>query len=74
MWRESPFYTARERAALALTDSMTLASRTHVTDAEWTAAASAFEPAELGALVALITTINAWNVVGVTTRAWTPAL
>ena len=74
VWRESPFYTARERTALALTDSMTHAAQTHVTDAEWTAAASAFEPAELGALVALITTINAWNVVGVTTRAWTPAL
>lgn len=74
VWRESPFFTARERAALALTDSMTRAAETHVTDAEWATASAAFDAAELGALVALITTINAWNVVGVTTRAWTPSL
>ena len=74
VWKESPFFTVRERAALALTESMTRATETHVSDAEWAAAASAFEPDELGALVALITTINAWNIVGVSTRAWTPSL
>ncbi len=73
-WREAPFFTARERAAFALTDSMTLAARTHVPDAEWAAASGTLNPEELGALVALVTTINAWNVVGVTTRAWTPTL
>ena len=74
VWRESPFFTARERAALALTDTMTRVVQTHVPDADWGEASVVFTPEELGALVALVTTINAWNVVGVTTRAWTPTL
>lgn len=74
VWRESPFFTARERTALALAETMTLAARTRVPDSDWGAAAATFTPEELGALVALVTTINAWNLVGVTTRAWTPAL
>lgn len=74
VWRESPFFTRRERAALALTDSMTRLVETHVSEADWAEASVAFTPEELGALVALITTINAWNAVGVTTRAWTPTL
>jgi AhpD family alkylhydroperoxidase len=74
VWRESPFFSARERAALDLTESITLCARTHVGDDEWDGPSRAFTPSELGALVALITTINAWNAVGVTTRAWTPAL
>jgi AhpD family alkylhydroperoxidase len=72
VWRESPFFTAQERAVLALTDAMTRAVETHVADADWAEASDVLTETELGALVALITTINAWNVVGVTTRAWTP--
>jgi len=34
--------------------------------------AEVLTPAEIGALLALIITINAWNAIGVTTRAWTP--
>lgn len=74
VWRESPFFTARERAAFALTDAMTQLAQTHVPDADWREAAAHLNPSELGALVALVVTINAWNAVGVTTRAWTPAL
>jgi AhpD family alkylhydroperoxidase len=74
VWRESPFFTARERAALALTDTMTRVSDTHVPDADWREASAHLNPAELGALVALIVVINAWNTVGVTTRAWIPDL
>lgn len=74
IWRESPFFTARERAALALTETMTLAAQTHVPDADWAVASAEFSPEELGALVALVTMINAWNIVGVTTRAWKPEL
>lgn len=74
VWQESPFFSARERAALALTESVTFAARGHVSDAEWRAGATAFTPTELGAIVALIVTINAWNAVGVTTRAWTPEI
>lgn len=74
VWRESSFFTSHERAALALTDSMILGARTHDSDADWAAAAVSFSPEQLGALVALIATISAWNVVGATTRAWTPRL
>lgn len=70
VWRQSALFTARERAAFTLTESITLASETHVPDADWEAAAAEFSPAELGALVALIVTINAWNGVGVSTHAW----
>jgi AhpD family alkylhydroperoxidase len=71
-WRETPFFSAKERAALALTESVTLMPQTHVPEADFAAAAAEFTPAELGALVSLLVTINAWNAIGVTTRAWLP--
>jgi AhpD family alkylhydroperoxidase len=71
-WRETPFFTTRERAALALTESITLMPQTHVPDADFSAASDAFSPAELGALISLIVTINAWNAIGVSTHAWLP--
>jgi AhpD family alkylhydroperoxidase len=70
VWRESPLFTARDRAAFTLTESITRASETNVPDADWDAAAAVFSPEELGALVSLIVTINAWNAVGVSTHAW----
>ena len=70
VWRESSLCTARERAAFTLTESITRASETRVPDADWAAAALVFSPEELGALVSLIVTINAWNLVGVSTHAW----
>ena len=71
-WRETPFFSARERAALALTESVTLMPQTQVPEPDFAVAAAQFTPAELGALVSLIVTINAWNAIGVTTRAWLP--
>jgi AhpD family alkylhydroperoxidase len=71
-WRETPFYTNRERAALALTEDVTLMARDHVPEAAYQAAAEVLTPGEIGALLALIITINAWNAIGVTTRAWMP--
>jgi AhpD family alkylhydroperoxidase len=71
-WRETPFFTAPERAALALTESVTLMPQTHVPAADFAAAAEQFSQAELGALISLIVTINAWNAIGVTTHAWVP--
>ena len=71
-WRETPFFTSRERAALALTESVTLLPQTHVPAADFDPAAEQFSQAELGALISLIVTINAWNAIGVTTRAWLP--
>jgi AhpD family alkylhydroperoxidase len=72
VWRETPFFSARERAALELTESVTQAASTQVPDDDWARAAEVFTKAELGALVSLIVTINAWNAIGVTTRTWEP--
>jgi AhpD family alkylhydroperoxidase len=71
-WRETPFFTDRERAALALTEDVTLLARDHVPAAAYEAAAGQLAPGEIAALLSLIITINAWNAIGVTTRAWTP--
>ena len=70
VWRETALFTERERAALALTESVTLLAQTHVPQDDWDAAAAQFSPDELGALVGLIVTINAWNAIAVSTRAW----
>ena len=72
VWRETPFFSGRERAALAFTEEVTLAARNHVPDKAYEAAAAEFSEAEMGALVSLIVTINAWNAIGVSTRAWEP--
>jgi len=70
VWRETALFDERERAALALTEAITLVAETHVPEAVWQSAAERFSPDELGALVSLIVTINAWNAIGVSTRAW----
>jgi AhpD family alkylhydroperoxidase len=71
-WRETPFFTERERAALALTEDVTLMAGQPVSAAAYDRAAGQFTPGEIAALLSLIVTINAWNAVGVTTRAWEP--
>ena len=71
-WRETPFFTARERAALAFTESVTLLAQTHVPMAAYQEVAEVYTPDEIAALVSLITVINAWNTVGVSTRTWLP--
>ncbi|MDT3396242.1 carboxymuconolactone decarboxylase family protein [Streptomyces sp. B1866] len=68
-WEEAPgYYTGQERAALALTEAVTVLTDGFVPDAVYEEAARHFEEAELAQLIALITTINAWNRFGVTTR------
>jgi AhpD family alkylhydroperoxidase len=67
-WPQAPYYTARERAALALTDSVTLISQTHVPDDVYARAAGEFSEPELAQLIGLIMTINAWNRLAVSTR------
>jgi AhpD family alkylhydroperoxidase len=71
-WRETPFFTDRERAALAYAESVTLVAQTHVPAEDYDAVAEYFNPDEIGALTSLIVTINAWNALGVATRAWPP--
>ncbi|PUA19332.1 carboxymuconolactone decarboxylase family protein [Glaciimonas sp. PCH181] len=60
-WRETPFFSERERAALEWTESLTLISQNHVPDAVWNAVRPHFTDAELVELTLLITSINSWN-------------
>jgi AhpD family alkylhydroperoxidase len=74
VWRESPFFTARERAAFAFTESVTLVTQTHVLADAYDAVAEHYTPDEIGGPLALIVTINAWNALAVASRAWPPQL
>jgi AhpD family alkylhydroperoxidase len=69
-WRETPYFSDAERAALALTEAATrLADRSDpVPDEIWDEAARHFDEAQLGALVVAIAGINAWNRINATTR------
>ena len=60
-WRESPYYTDRERAALAWTEAVTLVTQGHVSDEVYEAVRGHFDEKELSDLTLVISTINAWN-------------
>jgi len=60
-WRETPFFSDRERAALEWTEALTLVAHDHVPDAAWEAVRPHFSDAELMELTAVITSINSWN-------------
>lgn len=61
VWRETSFFTDRERAALAWTESLTLISQTHAPDELWEEVRPHFTDAELTDLTLLVTAINGWN-------------
>lgn len=67
-WREAPFFTEAERAALALAEEATRLGQDGVSVAVWAAAEARFDEQTLAALVVAIATINAWNRYGVTLR------
>jgi AhpD family alkylhydroperoxidase len=68
-WEEAgDIFTEQEQAAMALTEEMTDLTRRHVSDEVYTRAAAAFTERELGQVIAMALTINAWNRIGVTTR------
>ncbi|MGW2562915.1 carboxymuconolactone decarboxylase family protein [Streptomyces sp. NPDC001514] len=68
-WEESQhFYTAKEIAAIELTEAVTVLTDGFVPDEVYEKAAKHFDEAELAQLVAAITVINAWNRFGVTHR------
>jgi AhpD family alkylhydroperoxidase len=71
-WRESPLFTARERAALAWTEAVTVVSRTHVPDPVYEQARAEFSEEELVRLTLLVTTINAWNRFAISFRSVHP--
>jgi AhpD family alkylhydroperoxidase len=60
-WRETPFYSDRERAALAWTESVTLVSEEHVPDEVFEEARKFFSEEELAQLTLAIVAINGWN-------------
>jgi len=70
VWRETPFFTARQRAALELTEAMTRLAHCPVSDEVVDHAASQFAERELAELIWAITVINAWNRLGATARPW----
>jgi AhpD family alkylhydroperoxidase len=67
-WHEAPFFDDKERAALALTDAVTLISDEHVAREVWEEASAYFEHDELAQLVWAIAASNAWNRIAITTR------
>jgi AhpD family alkylhydroperoxidase len=67
-WRESPWYSERERAALAWTDALTLLTNGHVPDSVYEAVRPHFTEKELSDLTLAITTINGWNRICVASR------
>ncbi len=68
-WRESPYYTDRERAALAWAESLTLVSSTHVPDEVFAELQKHFSEQEIIDLVYAISIINAWNRIAISLRA-----
>jgi AhpD family alkylhydroperoxidase len=68
VWRETPFFTPRERAALAWTESVTDIGRTGVPDADFEAVRAEFSEAEIVDLTMAIVTINGWNRLAVSFR------
>ncbi|GGT68303.1 carboxymuconolactone decarboxylase family protein [Streptomyces atratus] len=70
VWRETPFFTNRERAALELAEAATRLTEGPVTDEVYGRAAAEFTEVELAELIWTITVINAWNRLGATARPW----
>ena len=67
-WLETDLFTEKERAALALTEAITLITNGHVPDDVYHAAASKMTDPELAAVIMSIVTINAWNRIAITSR------
>ncbi|RKS79792.1 AhpD family alkylhydroperoxidase [Actinomadura pelletieri DSM 43383] len=70
-WREAPYYTDEERAALALAEAATrIATEPDgVPDEVWDAAADHYDEKTLAGLLMAIAAMNAWNTINVTVRA-----
>lgn len=68
IWRESPLFNERERAALAWTELLTRLPEHGVADADYEAARSQFSEQELADLSFLVVSINGWNRMGVAYR------
>jgi AhpD family alkylhydroperoxidase len=69
VWRETPFFTPRERAALAWTEAVTEIGRSGVSDALYDEARAQFTDKDLVDLTVAVIAINAWNRLAVTFRS-----
>jgi AhpD family alkylhydroperoxidase len=67
-WRECPYYSARERAALAWADAVTRVAEGHVPDAVYDEARAQFSERELADLTLSVVAINAWNRLSIAAR------
>jgi AhpD family alkylhydroperoxidase len=67
-WRESPYYSDRERAALEWTEAVTLITEGHVSDEVYAAVRPHFTEKELADLTLAVCTINAWNRLAIAAR------
>lgn len=68
-WRESPYYSDRERAALEWTEAVTLITQGHVEDAVYEEVRKQFSETELADLTIALATINAWNRLAIAARS-----
>ena len=68
-WRETPFYTERERAALEWTEALTLVSQTHVPDSVYDDVRKQFSEKEIVDLTLVVSMINLWNRLAISLRA-----
>jgi AhpD family alkylhydroperoxidase len=68
-WREAPFYSARERAALAWTEALTEIAKTHAPDDVYAEARAQFSEKELAGLTMAIVAINGWNRIAIGFRS-----
>lgn len=71
-WREAPYYTEKERAALELTEYVTKISEHGVPDDLYTRVRAQFEEKEFIALIVVINTINSWNRIAISTGMTAP--
>lgn len=72
VWRETPFFSDRERAALEWAETVTQVSQTHVPDEVWERVKPHFTPEEIVELTLVVSSINAWNRFAISFRK-TPA-
>lgn len=68
-WRETELYSEKERAVLALTESMTLIADTHVPDDVYEEATKYLDSKEMAAVIMAVVAINSWNRIAITSRS-----
>lgn len=67
-WREAPFFTPSERAALAFTEAVTMIAENSVSEDLYAEVSQYFTPNQIAQILVAITTINAWNRIAIATR------